>query len=218
MILTFPLKRSSPQSNKQAAWHMADSEGEAKWWVWSVALMMLEGGVTLGTLLPALSLFSQDYVLFFSLPVCSSVLVLSLRLWHGQERTAWQSLGGETTGFPLYLCGQQGIKPLLCPGSKPSTGGSSSQDGSSLQGRGGFSYYLCVCRPHCSCLHISCVLLLEVIDYHKGGCLPALAWQKLPQRGSIITFSSLLSCLMEHCFKWSRFIFAWQAVIFSNGI
>lgn len=226
MILTFSLKRSLPQSNKQATWHKADREGGSQ--VMSVKCGADDawGGVTLGTLLPTLSLSSRDclsflFIFLLSSCVCCSVLVLSLRLYHGQEHTVWQS-GEKTQGFPLYLCSQQGITLLLCPGSKPFAASSSSQDGSSLQGRGIFPLpppqQVCVQASLFMSAHFMCF----AVGSHRlprGRMSPSAALTKaatVQKYNHLSVPSSSLLSLMEHCFQMRLFHFClvWHLLCF----
>lgn len=214
MILTFSLKRSLPQSNKQATWHKADSEGGSQ--VMSVKCGADDawGGVTLGTSLPTLSLLSRDCFsfFFFSLLVCSSVLVHSLRLYHGQEHTAWQS-GEKTQGFPLYLRSQQGITLLLCPGSKPFAAGSSSQDGSSLQGRGIFL----LPPPQQVCVQASLFMPAHFMCFAVGS--HRLPWGRmspsdtLTKAATVWKYNHLSSCLPLFYLVWWNIV-SYEAVSF----
>lgn len=178
--------------------------------------MMLEGESSWGLCFP-LCLFLPGTVVFlfffyFSLPGCSSVLMLSLRVYHGQEHTAWQS-GEKTQGFPLYLCSQQGITLLLCPGSKPFAAGSSSQDGSSLQGRGIFllppPQQVCVqaslfMPAHFMCFAVGSHRLLQ------GRMSPSAT---LTKAATVWKYNHLSSCLPLYYLVWWNIV-SYEVYIF----
>lgn len=214
MILTFSLKRSLPQSNKQATWHKADSEGGSQvmsvkcgWWC-------LRGSHAGDFASHFVSFFPGLFFFLFFLFLCVALSWCSRYAFTTDKSTGPGKVGRKTQGFPLYLCSQQGITLLLCPGSKPFAAGSSSQDGSSLQGWGIFL----LPPPQQACVQASLFMLAHFMCFAVGSHrLPrgrmspssnltkaATVWK---YNHLFILSSSLLSRLMEHCFIWGSFFF-----------
>lgn len=118
MILTFSLKRSLPQSNKQATWHKADREGGSQ--VMSVKCGADDawGGVTLGTLLPTLSLSSRDCLSFLFFLLSSCVQLCLGALVTVVPRTGAHGLAkwGENAGLPTLSLQPAGDNAPPLPG------------------------------------------------------------------------------------------------------
>ena len=178
MILTFSLKNSELQSNKQPTWHTGRYWRRRK----TAVLVTLEASHAGDFLLPPScpTLFRTE--LAFSLLEFCLVFAAVVTLWHALERPAVPNRK-KKEGCPPYLCSQQGIMLLFSlQDLNLVLQARGSQDGPPLQGAGicplpTVCVCVCVCVSfvHACTSHLFCCGKPQITE--RGGFLPIARWQ-----------------------------------------